>query len=83
MAYTPELSVESCQILRRIAWLLGKPMTQSIEIVIKNIAMFIDRKKVCSKCRDNSICKDCIFNKQNHKISNKEILCLLSSYLKF
>ena len=75
MAYTPELSMESCQILRRIAWSLEKPMTKTIEIVVKNITMFIDRKKVCSKCRDNSICKECVFSTRKHKARNKEVLC--------
>ena len=75
MAYTPELSMESCQILRRIAWSLEKPMTKTMEIVVKNMTTFIDRKKVCSKCKDNSICKECVFNKQKHKARNKEVLC--------
>jgi len=77
MAYTPELSMESSRILRRIAWSLEKPMTQTMEIVVKNITMSIDRKKVCSKCRDNSICQECIFSAHNHKVSNKEVLCPL------
>ena len=76
MAYTPELSMESSRILRRIAWSLEKPMTQTIEIVVKNITMFIDRKIVCSKCKDNSICKECVFSKQKHKARNKEVLSL-------
>lgn len=77
MAYTPELSMESSRILRRIAWSLEKPMTQTMEIVVKNITMSIDRKKVCSKCRDNSICHECIFSAQNRKINRKEALCPL------
>ena len=79
MAYTPELSLKSSQTLRRIAWSLEKPMTQTMEIVVKNITMFIDRKKVCSKCKDNSICKECVFSKQKHKARNKEVLCQLRS----
>jgi hypothetical protein len=79
MAYTPELSMESCQILRRIAWSLEKPMTKTMEIVVKNITMFIDHKKVCSKCKDNSICKECVFSVQNRKSINKEVLCPLKS----
>ena len=77
MAYTPELSMESSRILRRIAWSLEKPMTQTMEIVVKNITTSIDRKKVCSSCKDNSICKECIFSAHNHKVSNKEVLCPL------
>ena len=68
MAYTPELSMESSRIIRRIAWSLDKPMTQTMEIVVRNITMFIDRGKICEKCRDNSICNECIFNDKNHKV---------------
>ena len=68
MAYTPELSLKSSQTLRRIAWALDKPMTKSLEDVLQSVTMFIDRKKICSKCKDNSICQECIFNEQNHKV---------------
>ena len=74
MAYTPELSLKGSQTLRRIAWALNKPMTKTIEIVIKNITLFIDSKKVCAKCKDNSLCPSCIFSDQNHKACNKVIL---------
>ena len=73
MAYTPELSMESSRIIRRIAWSLDKPMTQTMEILVKNITMFIDRKKICSKCKDNSICQECIFSDKNHKVCGKLI----------
>jgi hypothetical protein len=33
--------------------------------------MFIDRKKICSKCKDNSICQECIFSNKNHKVCNQ------------
>ena len=71
MAYTPELSLESSQTLRRIAWALEKPMTQTLEFVMKNITLFIDREKICAKCKDTSICKDCIFSKENHQVCPK------------
>ena len=71
MAYTPEMSLQSSRILRRIAWANGKPMTKTIELVMKSITMFIDPKKICAKCKDNSICKECIFSKENHKSCNQ------------
>ena len=67
MAYTPEMSLEASQTLRRIAWALGKPMTQTLGFVMKNITLFIDPRKICEKCRDHSICRECIFSEQNHK----------------
>jgi hypothetical protein len=45
MAYTPELSLKSSQTLRRIAWALDKPMTKSLELLVLNFTMFIDRKE--------------------------------------
>ena len=73
MAYTPELSLKSAQTLRRIAWALDKPMTETIDFVMETITMFIDPQKVCTKCKDDSICPDCIFNIQNHKVCNKAL----------
>ena len=71
MAYTPEMSLQASQTLRRIAWALDKPMTKSLDFLVKGITMFIDPKKICSKCRDNSICDECIFNGRNHKSHTK------------
>jgi len=73
MAYTPELSLKSSQTLRRIAWALEKPMTETIDIVMENITMFIDPQKVCFKCKDDSLCSGCIFNNQNHKVCTKAL----------
>ncbi len=71
MAYTPEMSMESSRILRRLAWTLGKPMTKTMEFVMQNITLFINPKKICAKCKDKSICQKCIFNEQNHKSCNQ------------
>lgn len=71
MAYTPEMTLESSRILRRLAWALGKPMTQTIGFVMKNITLFIDPGKICEKCKDKSICNECIFSKQNHQVCNQ------------
>ena len=67
MAYTPELSLESSQTLRRIAWALDKPMTQTLEIVMRDITLFINPQKVCEKCKDDSLCSVCIFSPHNHQ----------------
>lgn len=71
MAYTPEMSQEASRTLRRIAWALGKPMTRTLDFVMKNITLFIDPEKICGKCKDASICKACIFSKENHKSCNQ------------
>ena len=74
MAYTPELSLEGSRTLRRIAWSLDKPMTETIEIVVKNITMFINPENVSAKCKDKSLCQGCLFSVQNHKVCKKLIL---------
>jgi len=67
------MSLEASQTLRRIAWALGKPMTETIDIVMKNITLFIDPRKICDKCKDKSLCQSCIFSDQNHQVCNKLI----------
>ena len=64
MAYTPELSQLGSATLRRLAWYMGKPMTKSLETLIRLIAIKMAEVKpdeVCSKCRDNTICQICPF----------------------
>ncbi len=62
MAYTPELSPKSSSTLRRIAWALGLPMTETIERVFEHLPRILDRRKVCDACRDRSRCAECPFN---------------------
>ena len=61
MAYTPELSLESARILRRISWALGVPMTKGIEYVFEYLPKILDSEKVCQGCRDKSKCQGCAF----------------------
>jgi len=65
MAYTPELSQSGSATLRRLAWFWGEPMTKSLEMLVEKTARQLSKKnaagKVCSKCRDNSICETCPF----------------------
>ena len=63
MAYTPELSQNSSNTLRRIAWALGIPMTKAIEMVFDHMPVILDKEKVCKGCRDKTRCDDCAFNK--------------------
>ena len=63
MAYTPELSQKHSCTLRRIAWALDKPMTKAIEDVFDHISNIVDNRIVCKKCRDQTRCHDCVFNR--------------------
>ncbi|MFH2044787.1 MAG: hypothetical protein ABIK92_06550 [Pseudomonadota bacterium] len=69
MAYTPELTMKSSSALRRIAWALGVPMTQSIEMVFDYLPQILDRNMVCAACRDKLKCHECSFNDHSKKES--------------
>jgi len=62
MAYTPELTESASATLRRIAWSLGKPMTQTMNAIFEKIPNLMDRDKICETCRDPSACNICGFN---------------------
>ena len=64
MAYTPELSQKHSGTLRRIAWSMDIPMTEAIENVFDRIVTVVDRKMICSACKDNSFCDRCVFNRK-------------------
>lgn len=62
MAYTPELNESASATLRRIAWSLGKPMTQTMNAIFIKLPTLMDKEKVCETCRDPSACNICGFN---------------------
>lgn len=61
MAYTPELSYENSCALRRIAWMLGKPMTFAMDWCFKELTKNLDAKAICQTCKDPSRCQSCKF----------------------
>lgn len=71
MAYTPELSIELSQTLRRIAWALGKPMTRTSEDIMELLAEILNRESICRSCRDNSKCSSCRFHSEHHNEKTK------------
>ena len=69
MAYTPELSDAGSATLRRIAWSLGKPMTQTINVIFEYLPKFFDKNEVCRCCKDPTRCNTCRFETIERKIS--------------
>jgi hypothetical protein len=61
MAYTPQLSISSSRTLRRIAWALNRPMTETIEIIFSDLPKYLDPRKICVSCRDKTQCHNCAF----------------------
>ena len=67
MVYTPRISKEESELLRRLAWGVDTYMTTTLKQVLQIIPRLVDCKEVCEKCRDKSICKTCAFNRdQEH-----------------
>ena len=62
MAYSPYLSGKDSSTLRRIAWALNKPMTRTIQIVIKDYLKSIEPEQICKYCKDKTRCNERIFN---------------------
>jgi hypothetical protein len=62
MAYTPELSQIGSATLRRLAWSINKPMTETLEIVVEEYSKSKQSEQVCILCRDKTKCLNCIFN---------------------
>lgn len=74
MAYTPELSMKSSSMLRRISWALDVPMTKAIEKVFEYLPAILDSEKVCQACRDKSRCSNCGFNSTEQNQDEKEVI---------
>jgi hypothetical protein len=70
VAYTPELSLQSSRTLRRIAWALDLPMTQTLERVFDHLPRILDPEKVYEACRDKSLCHECLFSTHHKEEAN-------------
>ena len=72
MAYTPELSQEGSATLRRLAWSLNKPMTQTLEIVVEDYSKAKEVELICKSCRDKTKCDHCLFNNRKNSNQNQQ-----------
>ena len=72
MAYTPELSQEGSSTLRRLAWALNKPMTQTLEIVVEEYSTAKKPEQACIYCRDKTKCDHCVFNNRKNNNQNQQ-----------
>jgi len=61
--YTPQMSFESSEIIRRLAWSLGLHMTKAVERLVNALPAITDAAKICLACKDKSNCKGCIFSR--------------------
>ena len=62
--YMPKVSRKAISVLRRYAWLQGKPMTVTLDQLILGMVSSLDAKSVCAACKGKeSQCKGCSFEK--------------------
>jgi hypothetical protein len=59
--YTPRFSALAAVSVRRLAWSVGKPMPATVDLMVKLVSSFVEPKKVCLSCKDNTRCVDCSF----------------------
>jgi len=62
--YTPQLSEMGSVSIRRLAWALGVPMTEALELIINELSFIFSSSDICPKCEDSTKCKTCAFNNQ-------------------
>jgi hypothetical protein len=75
--YTPKMSFETSEIIRRLAWSLNLPMTKALERLVNALAVITNRTKICNACKDKSNCKGCIFSRQFTKEEKAALLAAL------
>ena len=73
--YSPQFSALAAVSVRRLAWAIEKPMTASVDHMVKLLPSLVDPSKVCLSCKDNSACVSCVFRQQ---AANPEIIATLA-----
>jgi hypothetical protein len=76
--YSPQFSEVASVSVRRLAWALGMPMTETIDYVVKNLPFtnLTEPLQVCTSCKDKTRCKVCSFR---NPISEQEAAELLAA----
>ena len=60
--YTPQFSDMASIAVRRLAWALNVNMVKTVDAIILLLPRLLDKSKVCTACKDNTKCKNCVFN---------------------
>ncbi len=75
--YSPQFSKMAAVSVRRLAWALDKPMTLTVDIIVKLLPSLIDPSKVCLSCKDNTRCQGCTFRSQLSETEQAALLAAL------
>jgi hypothetical protein len=76
--YSPQFSEVASVSIRRLAWALKMPMTETIDFLVKNLPFsnLLEPLQVCTACKDTTRCKVCSFS---NPISAEEAAELLAA----
>jgi len=72
--YSPQFSEMACVTVYRLAQVMEISMVDVVNIMVKLIPFYVDSKKVCLECPDNSKCHVCSLSqgKQNNIFINSQ-----------
>ena len=65
--YSPQFSALAVVSVRRLAWSIGRPMSKTVDHIIKLLPSLVDPSKVCLSCQDSSKCSCCVFGSLGNK----------------
>jgi len=70
--YSPQFSEMACVSVYRLSQVMGISMVDVVNIMVKLIPFYVDSKKVCMECPDNTKCHVCSLSqgKQNNIFTN-------------
>ncbi len=75
--YSPQFSKMAAVSVRRLAWALDKPMTLTVDFIVKLLPSIIDPSKICLSCKDNTRCQGCTFRSQLSETEQAALLAAL------
>jgi hypothetical protein len=75
--YSPRFSETAAVSVRRLAWALNKPMTETVNYIIQLLPSMVEPSKVCLPCKDTTRCKGCTFRNQLSPQEKAALLALL------
>jgi len=83
--YTPQFSEMACVSVYRLSQVMGISMVDVVNIMVKLLPSYVNSKKICLDCPDNSKCHVCLFSQEkqsnifcNSQFTQKEQDALMS-----
>ncbi|MCL2186941.1 MAG: hypothetical protein FWB86_13990 [Treponema sp.] len=74
LQYSPKLTAQATEAIRRISWARGKPMTKILNALIMALPAIISTQNICNTCKNRSKCNNCIFGCNYNEEEKKALL---------